>query len=107
MRGRKDQREEERRLGDLDMQGAVDQDERAGGDDAADIEASQNGQMCLLRGYGLRRRRFRCVLANLHGDRPERPTSRRAAVPPTAYCTTGVQAAFAWNQSCEMIDHMI
>jgi hypothetical protein len=89
------------------MQGAVNEDERPGGDHAADIEASQKGQMCLLCGYGLRRRRWSCVLANLHGDVRD---GRRAVVQPFRlgpYCTTGLQAVFAWNQSWDTIDHMI
>jgi hypothetical protein len=89
------------------MKGAVNEDERAGRDDTADVEASHKGQMCLLRGYGLRRCRCRCVLAKLHGGRLERLTGRCSAVPSAVYCTTGLQDAFAWNQSCEMIDHII
>ena len=87
--------------------GGIHEDERTNRDDTAHVQAPQKGQMCLLRGYALRRRRCRELLANLHDDCPERPTGRRSAVPSAVYCRTGLQAAFAWNQSCDMIDHMI
>src|SRR5215471_4922950 len=96
-----EQRKEQRPLRDVDVQNAIEENQRTGGDDAANISTCQRGQVCLLYGHGLRRRR--CRLLGKHRERVcGTADGPRSTVPRATYCSTGLHVAFAWNQSCEM-----